>query len=355
MDSYVDYIAKLKFIEPIGEGVFGEVHRAIDPVHGDVAVKKFFRSKFGSQEAWEEACAGALKEARSLKALEHDNVVRIFQVSQSPSGDEFVIVMEFCEGKSARQLTETNMVHLPRAKAVIRDAAIGLNFIHGNKYLHRDIKPDNILLKASGRAKLGDFGFVTDDLQLGFATPYGTAIYWAPEVLGENACSELSDVYSLGVTFVNLVSGDRWLLREGKGCLLQIDADGNPCLKPKIFLLPHIPLTWRNTMAKLCRHEAANRCQSLSAAVNAIARLPAVEPWTCNVGEDVIQWSLEKGKRRVRVEWRNYLGRPGEHWTAWSEEISGGGRRAMAMGKKGDKWQAVYGSLQSFFASRTVR
>ena len=355
MNDTVDYVASLQPLGPIGEGVFGEVDHFRDPVNGEVAVKRFYRSKFGSQDAWQEACAGALKEARNLKALEHDHVVKIHQVLRSTSGDEFLIVMEYCEGKSVRQLTETNVVSLPRAKEIVRDAAIGLNYIHSSKYLHRDIKPDNILLKANGRAKLGDFGFVTDDLQFGFATPYGTAIYWAPEVIEEKACSELSDVYSLGVTFVNLVSGDLWFLREGRGCLLEADDDGQPCLKPKMYLLPHIPVAWRNTIAKLCRHETGNRCQSLSAAVNAIVRLPAVEPWTCHVGEDGVTWELIKGKRRVRVEWTNYFGRPGEKWTAWSEDFSGSGKRTIATSEIGAKWKDVYASLQAFFASRTVK
>lgn len=355
MDATVDYVATLTRLGPLGEGVFGEVHRYLDPVHGEVAVKRFFRSKFGSEDAWEEACAAALREARSLKALEHDNVVKIHQVLRTTNADEFLIVMEYCEGRSVRQLTEKNVISLPEAKGIIRDAAIGLNYIHGNKYLHRDIKPDNLLLKASGRTKLGDFGFVTDDLQFGFATPYGTAIYWAPEVLAERVCSELSDVYSLGVTFVNLVSGDHWFLRDGKGCMLAAGDDGEPYLKPKMSYLPHIPVAWRNTINKLCRPDTANRCQSLSAAVNSIARLPAVEPWMCRVGDDVIQWELIKGKRRVRVEWSDYLGRPGERWAAWSEDLSGGGRRSIASSDKDDKWKAVYGSLQSFFASRTMK
>lgn len=351
-DATLDYVASLTLIEPIGEGVFGEVHRYQDPVQGDVAVKRFFRSNFGSDDAWAEACASALEEARNLKALEHDNVVKFLQVLKTPTNDEFLIVMEYCEGRSVRQMTEANVVSLPRAKAIIRDAAIGLSYIHGKKYLHRDIKPDNILLMANGRAKLGDFGFVTDDLQFGFATPYGTAIYWAPEVLSEKACSEQSDVYSLGVTFLNMVSGEHWFLRDGKGCMLAADDSGTPSLKPKMLFLPHIPTSWRNTITKLCRAESSSRCQSLDAAVNSIARLPAVEPWRCVVEEDVVRWELVKGARRVRVVWNGYLGGPGEHWSAWSEDLSGNGRRTIATSRRGDKWKAIYSALQAFFEAR---
>lgn len=352
--STTDYISSLTHISPIGDGAFGEVHLFNDPLHGEVAGKRFFRVKFGSQDAWDQACAGALREAQNLKALEHAHVVKIHQVVRTQDGDELILVMEYCEGKSARQLTETNQVSLPEAKKIIRDAAIGLNYIHGNKYLHRDIKPDNILLKADGTVKLGDFGFVTDELQFGFATPYGTAIYWAPEVLGEKACSELSDVFSLGVTFVNLVSGDHWFFRQGKGCMLMMGDDSEPCLSPKMLFLPHVPLSWRNVANKLCRSSVSDRCPSLSAAVNSIAKLPAVEPWTCTVGEDVITWELVKGQRRARVEWQNYLGRPDERWAAWTENHDGSARRSMKASTKGDKWKAIYTSLQGFFAARSV-
>lgn len=354
--STTDYISSLENLGPIGAGAFGEVHLYHDRLHGKVAGKRFFRSKFGSQGAWDEACAKALKEAQNLKALEHAHVVKIHQVIRTADHAEFLLVMEYCENKSVRQLTETNRVSLPEAKRIIRDTAIGLNYIHGNNYLHRDIKPDNILLKADGSVKLGDFGFVTDDLQFGFATPYGTAIYWAPEVLGEKACSELSDVFSLGVTFVNLISGDHWFFRdEGlKGCMLMRDDDGEPCLSPKKLFLPHVPLSWRNVANRLSSASVAARSASLSAAVNAIAKLPAVEPWTCSVSEDVITWELVKGKRRVRVEWENFLSRPKEHWAAWTENLDGSSRRSLRASSKGDKWKAMYTSLQRFFADRSV-
>lgn len=347
-----DYISTLERIRPIGYGAFGEVHLFKDPVHGEVAGKSFYQTKFGSQAAWDKACANALKEAQNLKALEHRHVVRIYQAVPTKTADEFLIVMEYCDGQSVRQLTETNRVHLLRAKTIIRDAAIGLNFIHSKGYLHRDIKPDNILLTSDGTVKLGDFGFVTDDLQFGFATPYGTGIYWAPEVLAEKACSELSDVYSLGVTFVNMLSGDRWFLREGRGSVLQVDANGEPALSSKMLYLPHIPVSWRNVANKLCRPSVSNRCPSLSAAVNAIAKLPAVEAWDCTIDDDLISWELVKGNRRVRVEWANYLGRPGEAWSAWTENLNGAGRRALKSSAKGIKWKAMYSSLQVFFASR---
>lgn len=350
----VDYVASLERLGPIGDGAFGEVYQFRDPVHGSVAGKCFYKARFGSDAAWDEACADALKEAQNLKALEHAHVVKIHHVLRSPQDEEFLIVMEYCEGKSVRQVTETNVVSLPRAKAITRDAAMGLNYIHGKKYLHRDIKPDNILLTQNGTAKIGDFGFVTDELQFGFATPYGTALYWAPEVLVEKACSELSDVYSLGVTFVNLISGDHWFLRDGKGAMVRLDANGEPTLSPTMLYLPHVPVSWRNIANRLCRPTVAGRCPSLGAAVNLIAKLPAVEPWVCQVGDDLISWQMLKGRRRVRVEWHAYLGRAGEHWMAWTEDERGGGRRKLSEGGKGLKWRETYKSLQAFFASRNV-
>ncbi|KQT58130.1 MULTISPECIES: serine/threonine-protein kinase [unclassified Aureimonas] len=352
--STADYVSTLTRIKPLGDGAFGEVHLFHDAVHGDVAGKSFFRAKFGSQHAWDTACANALKEAQSLKALEHDHVVKIYQAVRTTNDDEFLLVMEYCEAGSIRQLTETNAVCLPTAKRIIRDAAIGLNYIHSSKYLHRDIKPDNILLKADGRVKLGDFGFVTDELQFGFATPYGTAIYLAPEVLAEKACSELSDVYSLGVTFVNLLSGDLWFLREGNGALLQMGADGHPLLSTDVRLLPHVPAAWRNVAKTLCKPTVEGRSPSLGAAVNSIAKLPAVEPWKCVVEDDVIRWELVKGQRRVRVEWTGYLGQKGESWSAWTENLDGSSRRKLKSSEKGQKWKVIYSSLRAFFASRTI-
>jgi len=345
------YVAGLQKGSHLGDGAFGEVFLCQDPVQGPVAAKHFYASKFPSQAAWAEACSKALEEAKALKEFEHQNILKVHHVLENITGQEFLIVTEFCDNKTARQLSSRNRIVLREAKHIIREASIGLNYIHSKGYLHRDIKPDNIFLKLNGEVKVGDFGFVTDRLQFGFATPYGTPAYWAPEVVVDRACSALSDVYALGATFLNLVVGDHWFFRQGRGQILKEDTNGWCYIANDMLYLPHITTTWRNIINKLVRANGGKRCASMSEAVNSISRLPAVEDWACEVTDREVNWTLIKGGRHVRVRWENYF-RPSETWVAWSEGSTGGNKRTLASSVASDSWKKKYRSLQEFFEHR---
>lgn len=347
------FISDLQVGKHLGDGAFGAVFLCNDPVQGEVAAKHFYSNKFPSHAAWAIACDKALSEAKTLKALEHVNILKVHHVLKSDSDDEFLIVTEYCDDGSGGSKARTNRISLREMKNLVRDAAIGLNYIHGQGYLHRDIKPDNIFLKSNGEVKVGDFGFVTDQLQFGFATPYGTPVYWAPEVYVDRACSALSDVYSLGVTFLHLISGDKWFLRNGRGQIVLLGANGYPYISEKLLFLPHIPKTWRGVVKRLINPNKAKRCVSMSEAVDLISRLPTVENWECHVSDGDIQWALSKGQRRVIVSWNNYL-KQGESWVAASDDGHGGKKRTLAKSDPSDSSAEKYRKLQLFFDGRKV-
>ena len=291
-----------------------------------------------------------------MKKLEHRNVVPIYQVLQGPAADSFIIVMQFCDGGTAKDVSKTNVISLPRAKSIIRDTSIGLCYIHNKGFVHRDIKPDNIFLTAAGDVKIGDFGFVTDELLLGFADGAGTPEYIAPETLSSRRCSFQTDVYALGATFLHMTHGDHWFFRSGKKSILNdVNFDGHLWrqISDDYCFLPHIPVTWRNTIKGLINPDIHRRIVSMDAAANAIARLPLVENWICVVAPDIVTWEQEKGRRRIRVEWRDYLTKS-DSWVAWSEGIAGG--RKMTLGKSDPATPVPkrYRALQKFFETRTV-
>ncbi|WP_298380097.1 serine/threonine-protein kinase [Azospirillum sp.] len=347
----MDYLTTLHPIKDLGRGAFGIVRECTHDVHKNVAAKFFFRSNFSDMNEWQRACERALSEGQALRILEHRNVVRIHDVVRSPSEDELLVVMELCEKGSAGNIAAQNKINLIDIKKICRDAAIGLNYIHNKGYLHRDIKPDNILLTSNNDAKVGDFGFVTDEITLGFAKPYGTPIYLAPEVLEIGCCTTLTDVYSLGVTFLHLTHGDIWLERTGNGQLFKENDIGYPYLTNGGLFLPHLPTAWRTCINRLTRADPDKRCQSMDEAVNLISRLPAVEDWTCVVEDNNVSWSLVNGKRIVKVQWDDYLSTQ-ESWRAWSEDLSGGKIKTLAKSDISDTWKQSYKKLQTFFASR---
>ena len=348
------YIATLPHIQALGSGSFGQVNLCQDAAHGPVAVKFFYRCNFGSTAEWLKACAEALAEAQNMKALEHRNVVPIYQVLQGPNADEFLIVMQYCEGGSVAAVASTNVINLTEVKRLVRDAAIGLCYIHNRGYIHRDIKPDNIFRMSNGDVKIGDFGFVTDKLLLGFVEGAGTPEYIAPEVMKTLKCSILTDVYSLGATFLHLTHGDFWFSRTGKHAILKhLDFKGElwPVIADSYAFLPHVPVSWRKAIKKMTHSDPYKRYPSMEACVDAISRLPIVMDWQCVVARDSVSWSRVKENRVWRVEWKDYF-TPTETWVAWSEDLDGTKKKTLGKSKPEDKPSAHYRTLQKWFADR---
>jgi len=167
-----------------------------------------------------EHCANNLEsfvqEIETIGSLTHPHVVRATDAGEA-SGLHY-LVMEFIEGVDAGRLLHHHEI-LPVADAceIVRQAAIGLQFLHDQSLIHRDIKPSNLLVTASGQIKLLDLGIATrsNDLaevatseQRSPIEPQGTLAYMAPEqITSPGQVDAKSDLYSLGCTLFKLLVG----------------------------------------------------------------------------------------------------------------------------------------------------
>lgn len=151
-----------------------------------------------------------LREARTAAKLDHPNIVRVLDVNEQ-DGTPY-IVMEFVDGTDLSGLLKK---HGPlqglAALKVIAQVADGLAHAHAQGIVHRDIKPHNIFVSKDGRVKLGDFGLAraveqTTELTMPGAA-IGTAHYMSPEQSNGKDIDQRSDIYSLGVTAYNLITG----------------------------------------------------------------------------------------------------------------------------------------------------
>jgi predicted ATPase len=202
-------LGKYRIAREIGRGAMGAIYEALTPYDERVAVKTMLMPPdLPSQRQWE-LVDRFLMEARAIRRLEHPNVVRVLDTGVD-RGD-FFIVMEFLDGRSLRQvLRERGPLPAVEAIELFGQVCAALGYAHRLGVIHRDVKPDNILLTTDGTVKLTDFGLARiGDWEAkeegGYL--YGTLPYMPPEVIRGKPVGARSDVFSAGATLYELVAG----------------------------------------------------------------------------------------------------------------------------------------------------
>ncbi|MBN8662490.1 MAG: serine/threonine protein kinase [Candidatus Obscuribacter phosphatis] len=146
------------------------------------------------------------KEAQTLQSLRHDNIVSVYDAGIT---DDYVyLAMEYIPDGSVKSIYNAQPLPVSKAVAVTRDISYDLEHAHNNGFVHRDIKPGNILLGASRSAKLSDFGLASKLSNAGIASASSYPAHGAPEMISGNVSTTQSDIYGLGVTLYRLMNGD---------------------------------------------------------------------------------------------------------------------------------------------------
>jgi serine/threonine protein kinase len=205
-----------KISDFLGQGAFGEVYRAAGETSGLVVAVKLL--PVGALASPDSRIA-LLNEIRAAEQVEHPNVVQVLHVNDGTSSDIGpYVVMEYVSGGSlAKVLRAGGQIPLTRAVEMMTDIAQGARAVNA-KLIHRDIKPDNILIEGS-RLKIGDFGiskFVDESTRL-FTFKGGQHIwYMAPEAWQNQANTVYLDVYSVGLVFYEILTLKHPLLQYVK-------------------------------------------------------------------------------------------------------------------------------------------
>ena len=197
---------RYEILSLIGQGGMADVYKAKDTILNRIVAIKVLRDKL-SQDAM--ALVRFQREASAASRLSHPNVVDIYDVGEY-EGMHY-IVMEFIRGRTLKELiAQRGALDVDEAIGIMKQLVSAINHAHENNIIHRDIKPQNVLVKDDGTIKITDFGIAVANgsVQLTFNnTVMGSAHYLAPETTQGKEPNEQVDIYSLGIVFYELLTG----------------------------------------------------------------------------------------------------------------------------------------------------
>ena len=251
---------RFRIAERVGEGGMGVVYRAVDErLRREVAVK-FLPADVAHDR---DRLARFKNEARALAALNHPHIVTVYEVGEA-DGREF-IAMELVDGTTLRDRIRSGPVSLADALEIGVQVARALSAAHEKRIVHRDIKPENVMIRRDGYVKVLDFGLAglrapadapnsvtaTASFETVARTTVGTPAYMSPEQIEGAALDGRSDIFSLGVTLCETITGANPFARSG--LLETVSAIGRtpaPAAKSVVTLPPELRAVLLKALAK---------------------------------------------------------------------------------------------------------
>jgi serine/threonine protein kinase len=205
------HFPQLEIIELLGQGGMGAVYKARQKHLDRLIALKVIPPEAAKEPAFAERFA---REARALARLNHPNIVTVYDFGQSDG--VYFLLMEFVDGLNLRQTMKSGNLSPQEALVIVPHICDALQYAHDQGIVHRDVKPENVLLDKSGRVKIADFGLaklltqspldytLTHSMQV-----MGTPRYMAPEQIEHPTdVDHRADIYSLGVMFYEMLTGE---------------------------------------------------------------------------------------------------------------------------------------------------
>ncbi|BBN17969.1 fused [Marchantia polymorpha subsp. ruderalis] len=190
-------------VELVGEGSFGKVYKGRRKYTGQTVAMKFILKHGKSDKDIE----NLRQEIEILRQLKHENIIEMLDAFESPQ--EFCVVTEFAQGELFEILEDDKCLPEAQVQAIAKQLVRALHYLHSHRIIHRDMKPQNILIGAGGIVKLCDFGFARamSCNTMVLRSIKGTPLYMAPELVREQPYNHTADLWSLGVILYELYVG----------------------------------------------------------------------------------------------------------------------------------------------------
>jgi len=263
-------IGQYTTVEELGRGGMGVVYKAHDPSLDRFVAIKVLGTHLTEDPEYVQRFS---REARAAAALNHPNIVQIYTIGEDAGRHYFV--MEYVKGTSVQQLIRTEgRLDPARAAGIVLQAASGLAAAHGAGILHRDIKPGNLMVDERGIVKIADFGLALAPEAATRLTAtgmlMGTPGYLSPEQCLDQGVDKRSDIYSLGATFFEMLTGRTPFTADSPLALLRKIVELQP---PDLGeLAPDVAPEVRRIVSRMMAKDPAERYQECEEIVGDLRR-----------------------------------------------------------------------------------
>jgi eukaryotic-like serine/threonine-protein kinase len=266
-------ISHYRVVERLGRGAMGLVYKAQDlRLDRPVAIKlisKEIALNLEQRTRFE-------REARTASLLDHTNICTIHEFGETPEGELF-IVMGFCPGENLRIRLERGPLPLKEAVSIAQQVAQGLAKAHSLGVIHRDIKPANIMLLPDGEVKIVDFGLAKLPRDVGLTNTggvVGTVPYMSPEQLRGDPLDRRTDIWSWGVTFYEMLAGDRPFESNTEATIMRAIMDLDP---PSLTARrPDVPLALDQLVQQTLKKDQTQRPDNAGELIEVLRSLSVV-------------------------------------------------------------------------------
>jgi serine/threonine-protein kinase len=247
----MDHFGRYKLIEVLGKGAMGMVYKGLDPaIDRLVALKTIRLDQIIDPDESNELRERLEREAKAAGKLSHHNIVTIYDVGEESAVQ--YIAMEYLQGSTLEELliSGINWDYKTLSNVMIQ-VCDALDYAHENRVVHRDVKPANIMIMEGSKVKVMDFGIARLDTSKSMTqtgTALGTPNYISPEQLKGQPVDRRSDIFSVGVVFYELLTGEKPFKGDTLSALIYSILHTNPPMPSEVNL--DVPRIFDKIIAK---------------------------------------------------------------------------------------------------------